>query len=252
MGLFTKAVLWIAFFLTFASASAQQTEGHIRYLITHNWAKKMAAVDYISQQRKDESAYMWGKEEWKLFSDLYFNQEMSKYIDSEEKVEAEDFGYSWRKDEYTIRRDFVRDSTHDAIDHLGKVYLVEDVIQFPPWKVKNDLKEVAGHLCMNAYWVDTVKLQNVTAWFALDIPVSAGPERLGGLPGVILELDVNDGAMVITADKVELAPLGKELDLPTKKVKGKKISEAEYTELIKKHMAEKRKAEQPYFWGIRY
>lgn len=249
---FTRTIFLFSFLAATSFLSAQQTEGHIRYLIVHNWAKKMAAVDYISQQRKDESAYMWGKEEWKLFSELYFNKDASKYTDSEERVEAEDMGYSWRKDAYIIRRDFARDSTHDVIELLGKVYLIDGVTSFPNWKIKNDLKEVAGHLCMNAFWEDTVKIQKITAWFALDIPVSAGPERFGGLPGLILELDVNDGAMIITADKLELMPLTKELDPPAKKVKGKLVTETEYLGVIKKHMEEKRKAEQPYFWGIRY
>ena len=42
-------------------------EGKIRYLIAHNWSKKMAALDYISQQRKERDAYMWGgsQSEWK-------------------------------------------------------------------------------------------------------------------------------------------------------------------------------------------
>jgi hypothetical protein len=33
---------------------------------------------------------------------------------------------------------------------------------------------------------------------------------------MILEVDVNDGAMVITADKIELRPLTNEMDLPEK------------------------------------
>lgn len=115
----------------------------------------------------------------------------------------------------------------------------------------NDMKEVAGHVCMNAYREDTLKKQKIYVWFALDIPVPSGPERLGGLPGLILEADVNDGGMLITADKIELKKLTNELEAP-KKVKGKKVNEAGYNEVIRKHMEEKRKAEEPPFWGIRY
>ena len=119
------------------------------------------------------------------------------------------------------------------------------------WKILNDMKEVAGHVCMNASWEDTLKHQNVIAWFALDMPISGGPERFCGLPGVILEVDVNNGAMVITADKIETTPPGANLELP-QKIKGKKIHEADYREMLHKYMEEKRKAEEPYFWGIRY
>jgi hypothetical protein len=68
---------------------------------------------------------------------------------------------------------------------------------------------------------------------------------------VILEININDGAMVIAADKIELKPLTTELDLP-KKAKGKKIDEAQYYAILKKHFDERRKDEEPPFWGIRY
>ena len=41
----------------------------------------------------------------------------------------------------------------------------------------------------------------VVAWYALDIPVSAGPET-GGLPGLILELDINKGSIVFKAVEI--------------------------------------------------
>jgi hypothetical protein len=68
---------------------------------------------------------------------------------------------------------------------------------------------------------------------------------------LILEVNINDGAMVITADKIEQKKLTTELDLP-KKIKGKKINEIGYVEILKKYFAEQRKMEQPPFWDIRY
>ncbi len=250
-----KILLFVAFlFPLFAFAQDEQPplEGYIRYLIVHNWTKKMAAVDYLSQQRKERVAYMWGnRSEWKMYANFYFTPTASRYEDSEESAEADDEGYSWRKDLYQIKRDFEKNATYDAIELLGKKYIVEDSLVMPQWKIHNDLKEVAGHLCMKAFWEDTVKQQKVVAWFAQDIPHSGGPERFCGLPGMILEVDVNNGGMVITADKIELKKLTNELELP-KKVKGKKITETEYQGILRKHMEERRKAEEPYFWGIRY
>ena len=49
---------------------------------------------------------------------------------------------------------------------------------------------------------DTV---NIVAWFTTEIPVPAGPaEYQGQLPGLILEMDVNDGRQVFRA--LEIAP----------------------------------------------
>jgi len=249
---FKKQLLLYIFLLSALSGHSQALEGSVRYLIVHDWTKKMNAVDYISKQRRERISYMWGnRSEWKQYANLYFSPTRTKYEDSEERAEADDEGYSWRTEAFTIQRDFATNTMHDVIQMLGKTYLVEDSLSAPKWKMMNDMKEVAGHVCMNAFQEDTLKKQKILVWFALDIPVSAGPERLGGLPGLILEADVNDGGMLVTADKIELKKLTTELDAP-KKVKGKKVSEADYEAVIRKHMEEKRKAEEPPFWGIRY
>ena len=119
------------------------------------------------------------------------------------------------------------------------------------WKIQNDLKEVAGHICMKAFIEDTLKKQQIVAWFAQDIPLNAGPEHFHSLPGMILEIDINDGAMIISANRIDVKKLTTELN-PPKKLKGKKIKQADYTAMIKKHIVEKTKEEQPWFWGIRY
>lgn len=238
---------------TFAHISAQELEGEIRYLLTHNWTKKMAALDFISKQQRERMAYMWGnRSEWKSYTTLYFSPAASKYEESEEKAEPDDSGYSWRKEAFFLKRDFEQNTLYDVMTLLGKTYIIEDSLRTPNWKILNDLKEVAGHVCMNATWEDTLKQQRIVVWFALDLPVPAGPERLCGLPGLILEADYNDGAMTLVADRITPKKLTTELDPPKKKIKGKKITEAEYSDLLQKHIAEKREAEEPWFWGVRY
>jgi GLPGLI family protein len=228
------------------------TEGSIRYLVTHNWSKKMEALSYLSKQRKERIAYMQGsRSEWHNYTLLHFSPTQASYVDSEERAEPDDDGYSWRKEAFWINRNFVQNTTSEALIIQGKTYLIQDSLRCQDWKILNDMKEVAGHLCMNASWEDTIKMQKIVAWFALDIPYSGGPERLCGLPGLILEADVNNGAMVLTANRIEAKSITTEFDLP-KKQKGKKVNEMEYRKVLKKFIDEQVKAEQPYFWDIRY
>jgi len=231
---------------------AQKIEGSVRYLMVNDWSKKMRAVDYLSKQAVDKMAYMIGdRGVSKTYTKLYLTPAQTKYEDSDESANKEDAGNSWLKDEFTITRNYDKKTMHDIIDMAGTTYIIDDSIHTPKWKILNEMKEIAGHICMNASWNDTIKKQNVIGWFALDILNNGGPERFFGLPGLILEIDVNDGAMVLTADQITLKKLTTELDLP-KKVKGKKIKENEYYAIMRKYMAEKRKAEEPYFWSIRY
>lgn len=231
---------------------AQALEGTIRYLRTSNWAKMMASVDYISKNQRDRQMYMWGtRSEWKEYTLLHFNNTESKYEDSEEEAEPGSEGWSNRKETFFMKRNFKENTLYDGITLLGKTYLIHDTISPPAWKILNDMKEVAGHICMNAMLNDTLRKQKTLAWFALDMPIPSGPERFTGLPGMILEIDINDGALVMTADKIDLKPLTKELDVP-EKIKGKKITSAEYQALIEKQIKERKNAEEPWFWGIRY
>jgi GLPGLI family protein len=253
-----KLLLTICFIAALSSSNIAQVqpvpveEGTIRYLATHNWTKKLASLAYLSKQRKERAAYMYGNDsEWEEYTLLHFNPTQTYYLESEERVNADNMGFSWRKETFWVRRNFEKGTMEDALVLQGKTYLIQDSLRCQDWKILNDMKEVAGHLCMNASWVDTIKQQKIVAWFALDIPHPGGPERFCGLPGLILEIDVNDGAMIVSANRIEPKKLSNEL-APPAKAKGKKSSEAEYQRALYKLIQENIKEEEPYFWNIRY
>lgn len=244
-------IVFLSIFLI-SQAKAQVTEGVVKYICTQNWPKKMKPLTYISKQERENMEYQYGnRAEWKNAHILYFNANESKYEDSDEKVDKDDDNYNWRKTTYTIYRNFEKNTMNDAIEMLGKVYLLEDSINVISWKIGNDLKEVAGHICMNAFTEDKSKFQKITAWYALDIPVKAGPERFNGLPGLILELDINDGGATYVAQSVVTKKLTNELELP-KKMKGKKVNNYGYREVLEKHIENMVKEEGFPYWGIRY
>lgn len=249
-----KNLIMILCLLFSISAVAQQkSEGSIRYLVTNNWVKRMDALTYISKQQKEKQQYVWGsRSEWKLYEILFFNDKETKYIKSEEKADnKEDDNYAGRSEIYVVRHNYEKNTRNDAMDILSKTYIVEDTLAKPDWKILNDIKDVAGHLCMKATTSDSVRLQKTVAWFAMDMPLSGGPDRFYGLPGMILEIDINDGGIIMTADKIDLKPIATELTT-TKKIKGKKINNTDYQKIIKEHIAGKIKEEQYPYWGIRY
>jgi len=252
LSMLVKAFTLTILILFTTLSHAQKLEGSVRYLMTVNYIKELAAVDYLSKQLIDKYSYVYGNRlENKSYSQLYINATQTKYMDSEERANKDDAGYSWLKSEYTITRNYENKTIRDIIDITGKTYIIEDSIPTLKWKILNEMKEIAGHICMNALLNDTLKKQKVVGWFALDIKNNGGPERFFGLPGLILEVNINNGAMIISADKIELKQLTTELDLP-KKIKGKKIKENDYVSILKKYFAEKRKQDLPPFYGIRY
>jgi GLPGLI family protein len=232
---------------------AQDFHGKVKYNVTHNWVKKITAVDYLSQAEKDEYNYVWGnRAEYTLKAVMYFTNKVSRFEDFKDENSDEYGGYTWRSDEYFIFRNIEQNTSYDYIRFLDKLYVIEDSIRNQNWKILNDMREIAGHICMNASWNDTVKGNKVIAWYALDLPVPFGPERYGGLPGMILEIDVNNGAMIITAQEIQMADGDSVIEKPVHKKKVKKINEATYIEMLVNHIEQCKKDEFPYFWGTRY
>ena len=243
--------LFFVIFLLFSIIARAQTEGVVHYTRTTYWTKMMNQMTFLSKQEKERYTYMFGgRDDWQEYTLLYFNDKASKYTHSDEKS-AESEGYDWRKEQYIVRRDFEKGTMTDIIEAAGKTYIVEDSLRTPNWKILNDLKDVAGHICMKAVVEDTVKKQKIVAWFAQDLPVNAGPERLFGLPGLIMEIDINDGTVVVSATRIETKKLTQELDLP-KKMKGTRLSETAYQQMLAKFIKEKIKEERNPYWTMRY
>ncbi len=227
-------------------------EGSVRYLRTSNWVKMWQSLDYISQSTKERSSYVWGnRSEWKSYMLLHCKAEESLYLISEEEAEPDEYNWAGRNKTYFMQHRFGMQKYYYAINQMGQTYLIQDSLIPPKWKILNDMKEVAGHVCMSATYNDTLRNQTVLAWFALDIPIPSGPDHFVGLPGLILEVNINNGALVLTADKIDPKPLITELELP-KKIKGKPISPTDYRTLIKEKIDEEKAVEGAWFWRIRY
>jgi len=110
--------------------------------------------------------------------------------------------------------------------------LVSDNIEID-WKIKNTPKEINGLECFKAELIlksDKMhtKDRQVTAWFTNNIPISQGPRGFAGLPGLILELQVDD--IVYLANKIAFKNKGEvKINAPTK---GIKLTLPEYQNLV--------------------
>lgn len=252
MKLITKSIISSLIVLFLTATSICQTEGKITYLQTSNWAKMMAGIDYISAAQRDRNMYMFGNRSgWKQYKILNYTNEISKYENSEENAQTEMIGWSRKKELFFIENNFKESSANIVMTFGGKQYIINDSIRNYKWKIGNNLKEIVGHICMNATTYDTLRKQSIEAWFALDLPVSSGPDRFGGLPGMILEVDINKGAMNYTAEKIEDIDINTAFIKP-KKIKGKKLDFAQLNDLFKNSIEEKTKMEQPWFWEVPY
>ena len=80
-------------------------------------------------------------------------------------------------------------------------YCYVDSLHTQTWTMGDSTREVLGYTCQQA--TADFRGRRWTAWFATDIPVSDGPWKLGGLPGLILEAYDEGKQHVFTAVGLE-------------------------------------------------
>lgn len=97
------------------------------------------------------------------------------------------------------------------------------------WELLKDSKKIGKYTCYKAIQSNSTSKIKPIAWYTLEIPLPFGPKDFGGLPGVILALELDKyvfNTTTITLNSSDFEPIEK----PTK---GKKITYAEWREKAK-------------------
>lgn len=91
---------------------------------------------------------------------------------------------------------------------LMQDYIYEDTLYAQNWVIQDSSKLILGHECQKA--VCQYRGHCWTAWFAMDIPITDGPWKLCGLPGLILEATTEDNShafKLLGMEKVSKEPI---------------------------------------------
>ena len=119
-------------------------------------------------------------------------------------------------------------------EFMSRMFLIKSELSTGEWKLSGKQKMILDYPCQQA--IKAGEEQEVVAWFAPAIAVSAGPGRFGNLPGLVLEVNIDEGQQVIVAKSVELKVVDKAiLKKPTK---GKEVTEEEYLAIVEEKMKE--------------
>jgi GLPGLI family protein len=124
----------------------------------------------------------------------------------------------------------------DEREFMTKMFLINGVAAPFTWKIADGQKTILNFMCMKATYQDSTG--SYVAWFTPQILVSNGPAEYGGLPGMILQVDVNAGERIITAKEVVAEEIDKALlEKPTK---GKQVTQEEFHEIVVEKQKEMR------------
>lgn len=114
----------------------------------------------------------------------------------------------------------------------GDTYLITDGL-FQSWELTKEKKEIEGFTCYKAIGQlsskeETAGAKDIIAWYCPEIPASFGPIGYGKLPGLILELQVNE--IHFGAINIEFENTHFNIEIPSK---GEVISSEEYAQMLR-------------------
>ncbi|MDB4290038.1 GLPGLI family protein [Flavobacteriaceae bacterium] len=194
---------------------------------------------------------------------LSFNKEESVFTEEDQLDAISGATDSWGKN-FAPGKQYKNVKTNTQLqqqEFYGKKFLVKDVLQPIEWSLDSETKKIGNYSCFKATalipkneltwysfsWdklrnttesdsteVKEVKMTQIEAWYAPQIPVRHGPLDYWGLPGLILEVSADNTTMLCS--KLVLNP-GEiiEIEAPSK---GKEVSKIEYQDIITKKMKE--------------
>jgi GLPGLI family protein len=145
----------------------------------------------------------------------------------------------------------------EEADIFGKEFLIVEPLEKPDWKLLNETKKIGDYNCFKAelivqatekqkeeykeflkkeetkpalFKMDEPKDKTIVAWYTPEIPVSFGPNKYWGLPGLILE--INEEETIILCSKVTLSNKEKsKIKVPNT---GEKVTQKKFDEIQKK------------------
>lgn len=199
---------------------------------------------------------------------LTFNKDESIYKE-QEKLDTNPMGagFSMMMGSFTPGPQYKNLRTGEMLEEnefFGKQFLIIDSIPQLDWQLGKESKQIGEYTVFKATAIkklDSTDFQmarpkkrentqansddpmgmieipeeiEITAWFTPQIPVSNGPAEFGGLPGLIMELNMYRTTLLCS--KVVINP--KNPDKIERPTKGKKVTRKEYTRIVKEKVEE--------------
>ena len=235
-----KKICLLTLFLSPVALVAQSVEGTIIYEET-----RQLQLNFGNDEKGEEMKSMMPST-MSSYKQLLFTEDASmflKYVNLE-KQEANEMNFTtasggkvaikMKEANNEFFRNIAAGETVEKIEFMSKDFIISEPKEEFAWKISGETKTILDYTVMKATIEDTAGVTE--AWFTTQIPVPAGPDKYGNLPGLILELSLNGGERILTATKINLNEVKTELIAAPNK--GKKVSRAEFEKIREEKMKE--------------
>lgn len=221
-------LIHLFFFLVSFNCFSQVTNGKIEYGL------HISTFEGLEKTTRMKEAYSKAMENTQYLNyDLIFNTNES-FFSLKEGLGIDERGYFFAKlfsgYEGTVFQDS-EFSYSEINSELGRFVIKKETKR--NWILENETKVINGFVCFKATAIKTIINSKgifhfpIIAWYCPQIPLSYGPNGYGGLPGLILELQVRN--ILFGVKKLDLKP-DQIIVLPKRK-DYKIVTEKEYESL---------------------
>jgi len=192
-----QTFLLIIFSLIFSSAFAQnkEIEDQFKYKATYNLTWQIDSTDAKSIQNETMVLFIGDKVSRFSSEDQHIADSIKEAYKDRERTQ-QSFNEMRSKMPMSALNFYIfKRQNSTKVSFTEKIvkdnYRYEQNIDDFNWKILPETKEVAGFLAQKAK--ASFSGRNYTAWFTTEIPISEGPYKFRGLPGLILEISDNKG-----------------------------------------------------------
>ena len=248
-----KMIYFLTGALITIQAQAQQRTGRVVYEYTRQMMVRMAGPGGAEQPPTPTHAHVIKKEV------LFGNNQMLRrtledntlndFADESRGIQVRAFGMG---DDDITWLNFADGRKVEQKEFATKQYLVTDSVRKQNWKLTGETKSMLGYTCQQAVTnrygkrmmismdngnmtrKEVPDTSKVVAWFTPAVPVAAGPDFEGQLPGLILQIDINGNTTykaIEVSQKTDVAAIKEPR-------KGKKVTAEEFNKERDKVMEE--------------
>ncbi|KAA1244591.1 GLPGLI family protein [Aquimarina sp. RZ0] len=133
----------------------------------------------------------------------------------------------------------INSKSHTRIPYRGRELTYEFDSSHLPWSFTGNSKKIGDYNCSEA--ILDLNGRSYKVWFTSEIPINYGPLKLNGLPGLILEVIVDNNFFHLKMLNIKKVSYPKELNDFKAYFKSKKVLPyKEYESLVIKLMAERK------------
>lgn len=182
-------------------------------------------ANMLPKERKSNMVMLFNEK-----ASIYQNEKQNQEVETKEETSGNTtVNIKIVEPDNKFHYDIINKKSVSQQEFMTRKFLIEGEPETSGWKITGNQKKILGYNCTEA--IKTVDTNKTHIWFAPSLPIATGPEIYAGVfPGMVLEVNYNNGDDVIIAKSIKFEPIDEKVLIKPKS--GKKVTREEYNKIV--------------------